>query len=176
MESVRTGTTDGSGPARDPERHETPAERLDRNWAELLQELRVTQTGIQILTGFLLVLPFQAKFAQLDALLVAVFLAAVLFSALATALVLAPVTAHRLLFGKHEKDGLVDFGGVMAKLGLACLAVTVGLVATLVVGVVIDVRAGVITGAATLLLFALLWLAVPLSVVRRRRHRRRPYV
>src|SRR5665648_414537 len=46
-------------------RSETPAERLDRNWNEILQELRVTQTGIQILTGFLLTVPFQQRFAEL---------------------------------------------------------------------------------------------------------------
>ena len=92
------------------ERHETPAERLDRNWSELLQELRVAETGIQILTGFLLILPFQARFATVSPFLVGVFLAAVLLAALATALVLAPVAAHRLLFRRHEKDVLVNLG------------------------------------------------------------------
>ena len=50
----------------DPERDETPTERLDRNWGDLLQELRVSQTGVQLLTGFLLTLPFQSRFAELD--------------------------------------------------------------------------------------------------------------
>ncbi len=157
------------------ERHETPAERLDRNWSELLQELRVTQTGIQILTGSLLVLPFQARFATLDALLTGIFLAAVLFAIMSTALVVAPVTAHRLLFRRHEKDVLVNLGGVMAKAGLACLALTVGLVATLVVGVVVDKTAGVIAGACALGVFVVLWLVVPLALIRRKRARH-PYV
>jgi len=157
------------------ERHETPAERLDRNWSELLQELRVTQTGIQILTGFLLILPFQARFATVSPFLVGVFLAAVLLAALATALVLAPVAAHRLLFRRHEKDVLVNLGGAMAKAGLICLAVTVGLVATLVVGVVVSETAGIVTGICALLAFALLWVVVPLSLSRRERARH-PYV
>ena len=157
------------------ERHETPAERLDRNWSELLQELRVTQTGIQILTGFLLILPFQARFATVSPFLVGVFLAAVLLAALATALVLAPVAAHRLLFRRHEKDVLVNLGGAMAKAGLICLAVTVGLVATLVVGVVVSETAGIVTGICALLVFALLWVVVPLSLSRRERARH-PYV
>ena len=157
------------------ERHETPAERLDRNWSELLQELRVTQTGIQILTGFLLILPFQARFATVSPFLVGVFLAAVLLAALATALVLAPVAAHRLLFRRHEKDVLVNLGGAMAKAGLICLAVTVGLVATLVVGVVASETAGIVTGICALLVFALLWVVVPLSLSRRERARH-PYV
>lgn len=157
------------------ERHETPAERLDRNWSELLQELRVTQTGIQILTAFLLILPFQARFATVDDFLVGVFLAAVLLAALATALVLAPVTAHRLLFRMHEKDVLVNLGGVMAKAGLVCLALTVGLVATLVVGVVAGDIAGIIAGIGSLVVFVALWVAVPLTLVRRSRARH-PYV
>jgi Family of unknown function (DUF6328) len=47
------------------QRGETSLERLDRNWADLLQELRVVQTGVQLLTGFLLILPFQSRFEQL---------------------------------------------------------------------------------------------------------------
>lgn len=156
------------------ERNETPAERLDRNWAELLQELRVTQTGIQLLSGFLLILPFQTRFAEIDEALVGVFLAAVLLAALSTGLVLAPVTAHRLLFRRHEKDVLVRLGTAMAKAGLACLALTTGLVATLVVGVVVGLTAGVITGLASLAVFFGLWLVLPLALVRRRE--RRPYV
>lgn len=152
-----------------PERRETPAERLDRNWSELLQELRVTQTGIQILTGFLLILPFQARFADLSPALVGIFLAAVLLAALATGLVLAPVTAHRLLFRRHEKDVLVNLGGVMAKAGLVCLALTVGLVATLVVGLVADLTAGLIAGGCLVAVFGVLWLGVPLALVRRKR-------
>ena len=153
------------------ERNETPAERLDRNWVELLQELRVTQTGIQLLSGFLLILPFQARFAEIDAVLVGVFLAAVLLAALSTALVLAPVTAHRLLFRRHNKDVLVNLGTMMAKAGLVCLALTVGLVATLVVGVVGGLTAGIVTGVVALAVFFLLWLVLPLTLVRRRERR-----
>ena len=156
-----------------PERNETPAERLDRNWAELLQELRVTQTGIQLLSGFLLILPFQSRFGEIDPVLVWVFLAAVLLAALSTALVLALVTAHRLLFRRHDKDVLVNLGALMAKAGLICLALTVGLVATLVVGVVVGLTAGIVTGLISLLVFFCLWLVLPLVLVRRRE--RRPY-
>lgn len=51
-----------------PDRNETPAERHDRNWNELRQELRVTQTGIQIRSGFLPTLPFQSRFTDLPGL------------------------------------------------------------------------------------------------------------
>lgn len=149
------------------ERDETAAERLDRNWVELLQELRVTQTGIQILSGFLLILPFQQRFTELSPVLLGVYLGAVGFAALSTALAVAPVAAHRLLFRMHAKDSLVSFGDVVAKVGLACVAVTVGLVVTLVLGVIFDPATGIGVGLAALLVFAVLWGVVPLTI---RRH------
>src|SRR5689334_19894510 len=79
-------------------RDETEAERLDRNWTEMLQELRVTQTGTQILTGFLLTIPFQQRFAELDDTQRGIYLVLVAFAALATILALAPVSLHRALF------------------------------------------------------------------------------
>ncbi|HEY3406598.1 MAG TPA: DUF6328 family protein [Propionicimonas sp.] len=150
-------------------RDETRAERFDRNWSELLQELRVTQTGIQILSGFLLTLPFQSRFADLDPTLVVVFLTAAVLATLSTALVIAPVTAHRVLFRRHAKGLLVDVGDVMAKIGLTCLALTVVLVLVLVFGFVVDVTAGLVAGAICLLVFAVLWLLLPVALTRRGR-------
>lgn len=152
-----------------PEREETPAERLDRNWDELLQELRVTQTGIQILSGFLLFLPFQSRFGELPSELVSVYLFAILFGTLSTAFMVAPVAAHRLLFRLHIKDRLVVLGDALAKAGILCLAVTVGLVVTLVIGLLVDVTAGWVAGVVALLAFAFLWLALPLGIRSRRR-------
>src|SRR5689334_8609310 len=88
-------------------RDETEAERLDRNWTELLQELRVTQTGTQILTGFLLTIPFQQRFAALDPGQLTVYLVLVGFAALATILALAPVSLHRSLFRTGRKGEIV---------------------------------------------------------------------
>ena len=76
-------------------RDETPMQRLDRNWADLLQELRVVQTGVQLLTGFLLTLPFQARFEQLSAYERAVYLITVALSVAATGFLIAPVSLHR---------------------------------------------------------------------------------
>lgn len=152
------------------EREETPAERLDRNWSELLQELRVKQTGVQILLGFLLILPFQATFADLPFALLIVYLLAIFFGTIATGLMVAPVTAHRVLFRLHAKDSLVSLGDNLAKAGLVCLALTMGLVVTLTVGTVIGVGVGMLVGAAVLLMFLLLWLVLPLLVLRRHRN------
>ena len=77
---------------------------MDRNWNEMLQELRVTQTGTQILTGFLLAIAFQNRFAELDRFQETVYLGLVLAAVLTTALGLAPVNLHRVLFRQHAKD------------------------------------------------------------------------
>jgi hypothetical protein len=84
-------------------RHETTTKRLDRNWADLLQELRVVQTGVQLLTGFLLTLPFQAFFTTLSAFEENVYLFTVACSVLATGLAIAPVSLHRILFRQRAR-------------------------------------------------------------------------
>src|SRR5882757_630628 len=87
-------------------RSETETERLDRNWSSLLQELRVAQTGVQLLTGFLLTLPFQQRFDVLDHTMRIVYLVTVGFSVTATILLIAPVGMHRLLFRQHRLAAL----------------------------------------------------------------------
>jgi putative flippase GtrA len=150
-----------------PERDETATERADRNWDELLQELRVTQTGIQILSGFLLTLPFQQRFTALDPPLRTLFLIAVAMAALSTGLVVAPVAAHRLLFRKRQKIALVDTADRLAKVGLACVGLTIVVVLALVFGFVLGDTAAFVAGGAGLVVFTLLWLVLPLLVLRR---------
>ena len=83
-------------------RDETENERMDRNWNELLQELRVTQTGTQILSGFLL--------ATLDNFARGLYVALVLLAAVTIVLGLAPVNLHRALFREKLKPSVVTFG------------------------------------------------------------------
>jgi len=122
---------------------ESPAQRYDRNWQEILQELRVTQTGTQILTGFLLALAFQQRFQSLDAYGLVVYITLVGLASLATILCLAPVSLHRWLFRRHEKEELVLIGNRFVYWVLA-------VVALLIAGVVLFLasRAGsYVTGA-----------------------------
>src|SRR5918999_5561437 len=79
-------------------RGQEKAKRLTRNLNELLQELRVTQTGVQILTGFLLTLPFTQRFPDLDQVQKMAYLGVLVGSVLATGLIVAPVAFHRVLF------------------------------------------------------------------------------
>ena len=102
----RSGPGGSHGGDADPGRGETENERHDRNWNDILQELRVIQTGTQILTGFLLTLPFQQRFGLLAGYEVASYLALVVTAALATILALSPVALHRTLF-RHRAKGVM---------------------------------------------------------------------
>ena len=143
---------DRTGAASDPDRDETPGERLDRQWAELLQELRVSQTGVQVLTGFLLTLPFQPRFAELGAELRLTFLVAASLATLATAFLVAPVVVHRMVFRTHRKDVLVEVAHVLAGVGLVLLALTVVAVAGLILSLIhILLIAALVTAALAVL-------------------------
>jgi Family of unknown function (DUF6328) len=127
-------------------RNETLDERMDRNWAELLQELRVTQTGTQILTGFLLAAAFQQKFDQLDAAQHRVYLGLIVTAVLTTALALAPVNLHRALFRRHAKATLVAVSSVILRVVLLGVALVLGGTVVLIFDVVAGLRAAVVVG------------------------------
>lgn len=148
-------------------RDETEAERLDRNWNELLQELRVTQTGTQILTGFLLTIPFQQRFAELDAVQRDIYLVLVAFAALATILALAPVSLHRALFRRGAKTQIVRVTNRLLMGALASVAVTLIGTSVLIFDVVVGLQAGIIAGVVTAVLTALAWVALPRMTGRR---------
>ena len=139
-------------------RNESAIEKLDRNWMELLQELRVLQTGVQILAGFLLTLPFQSRFESLDDFQVTLYLANVALAALTTALILLPVSVHRRLFRLHLRAALVASADRIAKAALA----GIGLLSVGTSALVFDVAAGRTAGltAGAMLLAVLLILLV----------------
>ena len=151
------------------DRHETYTERMDRNWDELLQELRVTQTGAQILTGFLLTIPFQQRFGDLDAYQQDLYLILVLLAILATALIVAPVSLHRVLFRKRMKPELVTAGNSLARWGLAVLGLTLAGSAGFVFDVVLDRPAGLVVTACALVVLAGFWWGLPHLLERRDR-------
>jgi hypothetical protein len=148
--------------SQDDGRHETVAQRLDRNWDEILQELRVLQTGTQILTGFLLTVAFQPRFGDLDEFQVDVYLVLVVFAVLTTAAGLAPVSLHRTLFRKRAKRQIVDIANILLRSALVGIALVTSGVVLLIFDVVADRTAGVIASGATLLVIVLAWLVLPL--------------
>jgi uncharacterized membrane protein YqjE len=148
-------------------RNETETERSDRNWLELIQELRVAQTGIQVLAGFLLTLPFSSRFWDIDDRHRYTFLVAFGLAVITVGLMTAPVSLHRYLFAKHEKATLVRVGAWFAKLGMVFMGLTLVAVVVLIFGVVVDDTAGVIAGAVVLVFYALAWGVMPVVVLRR---------
>ncbi len=149
-------------------RNETPEERADRNWEELMQELRVMQTGTQILTGFLLAVAFQPRFADLDGFQRTLYVVLVLLAALATVLALTPVGLHRFLFAQRMKPELVRMADRILKANLGVIGLlTVG-VTMLILDVAVSRTAAVAVAVAGVLLVAAMWIVLP-AVVRRKR-------
>lgn len=160
---------DLSGDIPDDGRSETIVQRSDRNWADILQELRVTQTGTQIITGFLLALAFQPRFSTLDGFSSVIYLILVCLAAAATALNLTPVTLHRWLFRRHVKEELVVIGNVMLRITLGTVGLLVIGVVLFIFDVVVSRAAGFIAGGITALVVVALWIALPLVARRIRR-------
>ncbi len=149
------------------ERNETAAERYDRNWIELMQELRVAQTGVQVLAGFLLTLPFSSRFGGIDAYHRNVYLVAFGLAVITVGLMTAPVSLHRFLFARGQKDTLVRVGAFFAKAGMATMGLTLAAVVVLIFGVVVNDTAGSVAGAVTLVFYLLVWVVLPMAIVNR---------
>ena len=145
-------------------RDETAAERADRNLDELLQELRVTGIGVQVLFGFLLSLPFTNRFRVLDADQRALYTATMLVTAAAIACLITPVALHRIEFRRREKARIVKVSQVTALVGLVATALalvgSVALVMTLVNdGVLVPAVVAVVAAV-----FVGLWFVLPLGI------------
>jgi Family of unknown function (DUF6328) len=145
-------------------RRETEVERLDRHWGDLLQELRVVQTGVQLLTGFLLTLPFQQRFSQLTTGERAVYLFAVSTSIIATGFLQAPVSVHRALFRRNRRRETVELAHKLAIVGILSLALAVIAVTTLIFQVLLGWTWGVVAGGLAAVLLIALWLVMPWTV------------
>jgi Family of unknown function (DUF6328) len=142
-------------------RSETPLERWDRNFTELLQELRVAQTGVQILFAFLLTLPFTNRFDKATALDRGVYVSTIVAAAAATALLIAPVSYHRLVFRKGRKPELVLVGSWLATLGLVFLLFAMLGAVFLAVDVVLHQPAAALVVAGLAVLYVFLWYVLP---------------
>jgi hypothetical protein len=151
------------------DRDETPGEQLDRNTIELLNELRVAGTGIQVMFAFLLVVPFNAGWSKTSAVERTVYFVTLALVAIATFLLMAPPVHHRLLFRHHEKPYLIALANKLAIAGLAFLALGFTGIMVLLSDYVLGGVAPIIAGALTLAFTGGLWFALPL----RRRERER---
>ncbi|HYZ91189.1 MAG TPA: DUF6328 family protein [Actinomycetota bacterium] len=142
---------------------ETKPERLDRELGELLQELRVVLPGVQVLFAFLLTVPFSNRFAGLSSVEKALFLAALISAAVASALLISPSAFHRILFRERDKEWLLLVTNRLAIAGTVFLAVAMTCALFLIAEFLYGSAVGGAAAGAVGGLFLILWYAVPLA-------------
>jgi hypothetical protein len=164
-EPADRGLFDAAAAARTAEsRGETVDQVIDRNVIELLQEMRVAFTGVQILFAFLLSLAFTQRFAELDAFDLLVYTTALMSTALATMLFIAPVSFHRIVFRRRQKPALVVVADRMLVVGLALLIPAISSSVLLILDVALGRRAAIVGSSFTALVGLLTWYALPLVI------------
>jgi Family of unknown function (DUF6328) len=149
-------------------RGETPLQRADRAYGEILQEVRVAQTGVQILFAFLLALAFQARFAEITSFQRHVYVVTLMLCAAATALLIAPAAFHRVVYRMRLKQHLVRAANRLALAGLMLLLLSLVSAILLVMDVILGLGPAIALAAGALVWFVVWWFVVPL--VSRFRH------
>ena len=149
-------------------RGESLDQLLDRNLNELLQELRVAITGVQILFAFLLGLAFTSRFSSLDRFQVSVYMVTLLATALTTIVLIAPVAFHRLVFRRRQKSALIMVADRLLLVGLGLLVLAISCAVLLIVDVVLGRSIGVPAGGLTALTGILTWFGLPVWARRTR--------
>jgi uncharacterized protein involved in cysteine biosynthesis len=153
---AKTGEAQGTG------RDETELERIDRNLAELLQELRVALPGVQVLFAFLFILPFNQGFADVTNFEKDVYLVTLLSTALASILLIAPSMHHRLLFRTDNKEKILFLSHRFAMAGMGVLGVAITGAVLLVSHYVFGETTSIVVSVATALVTTIAWIAIPL--------------
>lgn len=140
---------------------ESEKERVDRELREMLEEIRVALPGVELLLGFLLILPFQSVFGDLDAVQRAVYLTCFMMTATASALLVAPTAAHRMRFRKLDKLALLVRTNRQIMGALLLIAMSLSLAAFLVSSMVLTSSVAAVIAGALAGWFALWWFVVP---------------
>ncbi|MEU9196095.1 DUF6328 family protein [Streptomyces hundungensis] len=155
----------------DSGRDETVEERADRKWNDLLQELRVAQTGVQILFGFLLAVVFQQRFTSLSDTDRTIYVVTVVLGAATTGALIGPVSFHRMLAGQRLKPQTVAWASRLTVVGLVLLLCTVASSLMLILRVALHSALAPWLVAGVVLWFIGCWFVLPLLA--RRLHRDR---
>jgi hypothetical protein len=151
-------------------RTEEEQEKLDRRWQELLNELRVALPGVQVLFAFLLAVPFQQRFAEIDTFQRTTYFVTLLLAAASTVCLIAPSAYHRVLFHQGEKPHIIEMGNRFAIAGLVFLALAMNSAIVLVTDVIYTKDTVFLIAALTTSLFIWTWFG--LGIMRRVQHRR----
>jgi O-antigen/teichoic acid export membrane protein len=143
------------------QRDESEADRLDRNYLEMLQELRVLQAGMQILFAFLLSLAFASRFDETTPFQRDLYIVTLVCAALATACLIAPVPFHRIVFRRGMKDDLIVAANRYVAAGLCFLFLSMAGAILLVLDFLIDITVAVTVTGALAVAFVVLWVVIP---------------
>jgi hypothetical protein len=150
-------------------RDETKEERLDRNLQELLGELRVILPGVQVLFAFLLVAPFNQRFADISSFQRYLYLGTLLAAAGASVLLIAPSIHHRITFRTQDKDHLIMRANQLTIAGCGLLALAMTGAIWLITGYLFGTVITAVAAGGVGVVFAVLWYGVPLLRLRRQR-------
>jgi amino acid permease len=142
---------------------ENEKERWDRNFGDLLQELRVAQTGVQILFAFLLTLPFSNGFPKVTEFQRDIYIVALLSAAAATALIISPVAFHRALFRQGRKPELVKYAHAVATVGLGFMLVSLVSSVLLITDYVLERPVALLFSGVTAVFFLVFWVGLPIA-------------
>jgi hypothetical protein len=148
---------------RDQGRSETELERYDRNLVELMGELRVALPGVQVLFGFLLVAPFNQRFATVSRFERDLYFATLLMTLLASTLLIAPTVIHRIQFRRGQKPYVVMTANRLTIAGMLALAAALTSAVALVTHFLLGQTTAIVTTVAVALALAGIWFALPLS-------------
>ena len=165
----RDGGVGRTGDRVEDGRGEGPLQRADRNMLELLQELRVAQTGVQILFAFLLTMSFTERFASIDDVQRWTYVVTLLLSVLTAGLLVAPAAVHRVTFRRGVKAETVQLGHRLFTLGLGALALTLTGAVLLVLDIAVGRSFAITTAVVVGVVLSALWFALPLPLLRRAR-------
>jgi Family of unknown function (DUF6328) len=142
---------------------ESSAERANRELIELLNELRVATTGVQVLFAFLLTVPFTQRFEDLDATDRRVYYLAVMTTAAATLFLIAPTAHHRLRFRSGVKEPMLRVANAFAIVGVVLVAIAITLVVYLITDMIYDATAAAVAAGCLAGAFVIVWLLVPIA-------------
>jgi hypothetical protein len=159
---VATGRHPESG------RVETQQERVDRNLQEMLGELRVALPGVQVLFAFLLVVPFNQRFADVTSFQKAIYFVTLIFTTSSAICLIAPSVHHRIEFRRQDKEHIIETGNRIVILGLTLLAVAMTGAVVFVTDVLYGGTTTVVVGAGVVIGFAVVWYTLPLRRLARK--------
>jgi membrane-bound acyltransferase YfiQ involved in biofilm formation len=149
------------------DRPEEEQKRLNRQFEELLQELRVAMPGVQVLFGFLLTVPFQQRFQDVTSFQRTIYFGSLVAAAVATACFIAPSAYHRMTFERQEKPNVIRMGNVQMLVGLLALALAMNGAVLLVTDFLFHIGLVAVTVTLLTTLFLTLWFGI--GAVRRMR-------